>query len=185
MTKIRSISKPSEIRELRAAILSAADLAVSKLKALLEDASSIGVFKRIRFHKVGCDPLDPSRPLNLVEQLNQTFTYLTTLEAAEWLLARHRRAAPFVLNLGTTGGPDIVSADKQVVAEVFAAVRPQNNGKLRKDINKVAKIPATYRYAFFACPNESAVPTVADVNGIPVTIVQLKMFYECISDPSK
>jgi len=44
------------------------------------------------------------------------------------------------------------------VAEVFAAVRRENNGKLVKDVAKVATAEASYKYVFFYCPGEDCVP---------------------------
>jgi hypothetical protein len=42
--------------------------------------------------------------------------------------------------------PDLVGA------ETFAAVRPENNDKLNRDLAKLAKTTCRYRYAFFYCP---------------------------------
>lgn len=78
------------------------------------------------------------RQLNLIEQLNQTWTYLVTLGAALYFLfVRHSDVGGFSLNLGTAAGTDIESvAPNQVVAEAFAVVHPSNNRKLAKDQQK-------------------------------------------------
>lgn len=47
---------------------------------------------------------------------------------------------------------DIESVCGQLAAEVFASVTPTNNQKLRKDIVKVSKTDAAFKYAFFMCP---------------------------------
>jgi len=84
-----------------------------------------------------------------VEQVNQTWTYLVSL------FERHPDAGGFRLNFGTEAGSDILSLVPNVVAaEVFAAVRPSNNRKLTKDLQKlVRECPeARARYVFFHAP---------------------------------
>ena len=178
MTKVTRINNAAEIQQLRATILGTTDLAVARLKDLLDGGSPMEVFEKMRFEPVGCDPLDSSRPLNFVEQVNQAFTYLATLEATEWLLQRHPGAAPFVLNLGTASGPDVASADGRLAAEVFAAVSPQNNRKLANDLDRVAKMPATQRFVFFACPGDAQDVAVRNVGGVSVTVVPLRMLQQ-------
>jgi hypothetical protein len=93
----------------------------------------------------------------LIEQLNQTFTYAASLKAAEYLFRNHPAITCLTLNLGTTSGWDIEGPESGgLVAEVFAAVNPQNNKKLEKDIEKVAAANATHRYVFFMCPGVEA-----------------------------
>lgn len=99
---------------------------------------------RLKFEKVGCDPLSCSRPLNLIEQLNQTFTYLASFSGAEFLFERHPEVKRLILNLGTSSGSDIESAEcGGIAAEIFAAVTPRNNGKLVADVEKVSLSSAT------------------------------------------
>jgi len=107
----------------------------------------------MRFEEVGFDPIDGSSPLNIVEQLNQSFTYIASVKAVKTLLTLHPDLVPFTLNLGTQSGSDIESGQGGgVAAEVFAAVRPSNNNKLQKDIAKVALTDAQYKYVFFMAP---------------------------------
>ena len=85
----------------------------------------------------------------------QTWTYLVSLKALPFLFERHPEAGGFRLNLGTEGGTDIESLVPDVVAaEAFAAVYPSNNGKLAKDLKKLARacpaVPA--KYVFFHAP---------------------------------
>jgi hypothetical protein len=47
----------------------------------------------------------------LVEQLNQSFTYLASIAATAWLFEHHPENAPYILNLGTAPGSDIMSQD--------------------------------------------------------------------------
>jgi hypothetical protein len=50
------------------------------------------MLRQMKFQAVGYRPID-GRPLNLVEQINQTWTYLVALAAAKQLLALHPEGA--------------------------------------------------------------------------------------------
>jgi hypothetical protein len=118
------------------------------------ESDSVEILRRMKFTEIAWHPID-DRPLNLIEQLNQTWTYLVTLKALPFLFERHPSAGGFRLNLGTAGGTDIESLVPNVVAaEVFAAVHPSNNRKLAKDLKKLAlECPdAEARYVFFGAP---------------------------------
>jgi hypothetical protein len=179
--KVRRVSTVSEIQDLRALIEDAIDHSVATFTEILGSRSGIQAFTMMRFEPIGCDPLNFKRRLNLFEQMNQTFTYLASLEAAQWLLQKHLESAPFILNLGTAKGSDIESEDGQIVAEVFAAVAPNNNRKLAKDIARAAKTAkeraARHGYVFFACPAKPVAPSFHDVEGIRVTVVPLPLPY--------
>ena len=152
--KRRIISSESELGPLMQQIALSASSAVESIVAVCAAVSPIDALRQIKFEPVGFDPLS-STSLNLIEQVNQTFTYLATLEALRYLFHRHATSAPFTINLGTEGGPDIFSADGKVIAEVFAAVAPNNNEKLKKDACKISSAQAPHRYVFFACPREA------------------------------
>jgi hypothetical protein len=64
------------------------------------DGDPMTLLKSLRFELVGHDPLT-GEPLNMVEQLNQTFTILVTLRAVERLIELHPDAGGFRLALGT------------------------------------------------------------------------------------
>jgi hypothetical protein len=109
---------------------------------------------RIKFEGIGCDPFNIQRPLNFIEQVNQTFTYLASFKAAKMLFSWHSGLPSLRLNLGTQAGTDIESDyDGGISAEVFAAVTPASNDKLKKDIEKISKSQAKHKYVFFMCPN--------------------------------
>lgn len=96
-----------------------------------------------------------------MEQLNQTFTYLTSFEATEYLIRAHPEHTPYVLNLGTLSGFDIVSNDGLVIAEVFAATSPLSNEKLKKDSIRVADaMESKYRYVFYHSPDKRNVDNI-------------------------
>ena len=106
----------------------------------------------MRFETLGFDPLTCA-PLNVIEQLNQTFTILVSLRAVERLIEMHPEANGFRLALATSSGRDIESAEPGLVAaEVFSATHPGSNQKLKKDIERLYTDPARHRYVFFAAP---------------------------------
>ena len=115
--------------------------------------SSQTLFSKMKFGGIGFDPLDSKRELNIVEQINQSFTYLASFYALEVLFTEYSDLAPFRLNLGTAPGSDIESECGRLAAEVFAAVAPSSNQKLKKDINKVLETDAELKFVFFMCPN--------------------------------
>jgi hypothetical protein len=112
------------------------------------------VFRRMKFEPVGCHPVE-NRTLNLVEQINQTWTFVAALAATRILLEKHSGAGPFHLAPGAHAALalDVMSEDGLVGAETFAAVKPNNNGKLAADLAKLAKHPEIpHRYVFFISP---------------------------------
>jgi hypothetical protein len=124
-------------------------------QSLLED---IDWLRWLKFEQAGAHPLE-DRSLNFIEQLNQSFTYMVSLRAAEKLFELHPDLEVLRLNLGTRGGSDIECPNLTCAAEVFAAVDPQNNRKLAKDIAKVAKrIDVENRYVFFHSPGYAERP---------------------------
>lgn len=144
---IRSVD---DAAALHAQLLSAAERTVTWLRAF--EGSALELFTALRFQTVGHDPLT-GEALNVIEQLNQTFTILVTLRAIERLIVMHPEANGFRLALGTSSGRDIESVKPDLVAaEVFSATHPGSNQKLKKDIARLTSDPARYRYVFFAAP---------------------------------
>jgi len=158
MKKI-TLTNSTKVAPFTTAIMDAADAAKERLLELSETRNGIQLLEAMKFEKVGYDPLDTERELNLVEQMNQSFTYLASFRAAEILFQRHEGLSELSLNLGTRAGSDIESLEAEgIAAEVFAATRPTSNGKLKKDIAKVAATDATHKYVFFICPGIEAGP---------------------------
>jgi len=143
---------PEEIQQYEAQLHASAEQARVRLAEIVRSADGFGLLGRIKFEPIGCDPLDPQRPLNLIEQVNQTCTYLVSLQAVRRLFELHPGAAGFRLNLGTAPGTDIESLDGTIAAEVFAATSPKSNRKLQRDLQKVRAVQAAHRYVFFSCP---------------------------------
>ena len=114
----------------------------------------LDLLRDLKFEQVGFHPVE-GRPLNVIEQINQTWTYTVALLAVRKLFelhpeVNHYRVAPgahMSLDL------DIMSAEPGLIgAETFAAVDPANNRKLANDLAKMADRPERYRYIFFASP---------------------------------
>jgi hypothetical protein len=125
-----------------------------RVQEISEKTNALDFLEKLKYERIGCDPLDKSRSLNLIEQINQTFTYLASFRAAALLFQWHDLVASLTLNLGTAQGSDIESADiGGIAAEVFAATSPGSNQKLKKDISKVQGVSANHKYVFFMCPN--------------------------------
>lgn len=167
--KTQLIQTQAEARERLERLEESAGRTRANLRKILAQVEpALSALSRLKFTPVGCDPLDPERALNLVEQLNQTFTYQAAFEAAAWLLDKHPDHAPFELSLGTAAGIDIMSHDKHVLAEVFAAVDPRNNKKLQHDIGRLAGQEASFRYVLYLSPTTGGNPEEFESSGVHV-----------------
>jgi hypothetical protein len=110
--------------------------------------------KQMKFDPIGYHPVDGHR-LNLVEQINQTWTFVAAVSAARLLLRLHPDAGGFRLAPGENDSLrlDVMSEVEGLVgAETCAVVHPRSNRKLERDLTKLAQQPEIYRYAFFMCP---------------------------------
>jgi hypothetical protein len=117
-------------------------------------ADPLAVLHRMKFDPVGKHPVD-GHDLNFIEQVNQTWTYLTALAAARQLLLLHPDVGGFKLAPGAHASQplDVMSVAEGVVgAETFAAVHPRNNRKLANDLDKMGARPEQHRYVFFLSP---------------------------------
>lgn len=153
---IMTIHNLAEVEPLIGKVRAAADRTAQAVRRLIDaEPDGIEVLRQMKFKEIAWQPLG-DRPLNLVEQINQTWTCLVSLKALPFLFERHPDAGGFKLNLGTAAGTDIESITSGVVAaETFAAVQPSNNRKLVKDLQKLAREcpSAQARYVFFAAPD--------------------------------
>jgi hypothetical protein len=173
MPRIVRIQTIRDLSELEKTIRESAERACQNFSTLLRQHLGLDFLRVLKFQQVGLDPLNPERPLNFIEQLNQSFTYLVSLKGTEYLLRNHKASAPFTLNLGAVRGFDIISSDQEVVAETFATVSPDSNDKLKKDIEKVLKAEARHKYVFYFCPVGSRrAATVDGVRTIPMDLWQ-------------
>ena len=171
--KRRTILTFAEAEDMHAKLAESAASTAKWLAAQTSDPMSL--LRAMRFDTVGHDPLT-GEPLNVVEQLNQTFTILVTLRAIEQLFELHPDAGGFRLALGTSSGRDIESVKPDLVAaEVFSATRPTSNQKLKKDIARLASDLAQHRYVLFCSPGYAAgrQQKLETISGIQVYAVDL------------
>lgn len=156
MSKQISVTK-SEIEDYKQCLRKSADQTRTKISELTGSTDSLEFLSQLKFQAIGCDPLNASRQLNLIEQLNQTFTYLASFNGADFLFSQHPKIRQLTLNLGTSPGSDIESSEEDgIAAEVFASVDPRNNRKLANDIEKVSRAKAKHRYVLFMSPDHEA-----------------------------
>ncbi len=142
-----------DIQCLQEKVREAAGCAREKLSNL--SADPMEALHTLKFEQFGYQP-NPEKEgrLNLIEQLNQTFTIMASLAASRMLLECFPESCGLKLNLGTASGRDIASICPNVVeAEVFTAVTPSNNGKRTEDIKEMDKSSAAKRYVFFYSPS--------------------------------
>ena len=114
----------------------------------------LDLLRVLKFNPVGRHPL-VDRPLNAIEQVNQTWTYLVAFAAVRQLLALHPDAGGFRIAPGAHAAQalDVMSVQEGLVgAETFAAVDPANNQKLKADLAKLAQRGEQHRYVFFKSP---------------------------------
>ena len=154
---VRKVHSFDDIQEIQEQVRNSARVAREKLRQLQE--CPMEALYDLKFTEYGSHYLKRDATLNLVEQLNQSFTIMVTLAAAKKLFRwfPELKAKGLKLNLGPTGGWDIASiGSNHTRAEVFAAVRPENNDKLREDLQKF-KGPTVQNcqncFVFFHCPN--------------------------------
>jgi hypothetical protein len=151
--KVRAVRTENDVDQLVELVTQSAERALIQIAKAGAGAQGLQALWSMKFQPIGCDPLDADAPLNLIEQLNQTFTYLASARALKLLIGLHPELAPFTANLGTSPGSDIESScGEGLAAEAFAAVNTSNNRKLARDIEKVSKTSARYKYVFFMCP---------------------------------
>ncbi len=172
-----SINHPQQVDEALAQVREAAKNAHAWIAAQSSDPMTF--LKSVKFERHGYHPIDNDRKLNLIEQINQTFTYAVALEATRLLLAWHPEAEGFRLAPGATMSQklDVMSQKTGLVgAETFAATSPTGNRKMDKDMAKMLTHPEfTYRYIFFASPkfNETARRERFERSGVQVWSIRL------------
>jgi|SRR5713101_6593010 len=152
-----SVRTSADVDQYLARVIASTRRTQERIAAL--DINSLKLFRLMKFEAFGFHPID-AREINLIEQINQTWSYIAALVAARWLLAKHEDSGGFDLAPGAHAATrlDIMSKNRGLVgAEVFAAVRPENNKKLKKDLDKLARHNETHRYVFFLSPNYSKI----------------------------
>ena len=173
------IASKHDIEQERHKIAQAARSAIAALSQIITSDQPLDAMYSMKFLEIGSHPLD-QHPLNLIEQLNQTFTILASLAGVEILLADNPSFV-FNLNPGARAGLDIISTDKTIVAEVFAAVDPANNRKLEKDIARLEETKAEKKLLFYFTPSNR---DVARITQLHTTIEFRRLLKEEIMVPT-
>lgn len=108
----------------------------------------------LKFREFGRHHLE-ARPLNIIEQLNQSFTVMASLAAAEHLLDHYGDFGGLELNPGARSGRDIQSHNPQdlaIEAEVFTCGRSDFRRKIMNDTRRFEGANADHCFVFFYCP---------------------------------
>jgi hypothetical protein len=148
------VHNENDIEQHLATVKASAKRAANELVALANSPSQL--FWRMKFEQFGRHPIE-DRSLNLVEQINQSWTYVSALEASRKLLKCHQGQV-FQLAPGAHAALpfDIVNLNGNICAETFAAVHPDNNNKLERDIAKLELHAQRHSeascYVFFISP---------------------------------
>lgn len=140
-----------------------------------QSCDPLDMLRRMKFEAVGFHPI-AGHALNIVEQINQTWTFAVAVAAARQLLLLHPDAGGFRLAPGANAclALDIMSEVEGLVgAETFAAVTPSNNGKLAADLCKLALRSEKYRYVFFMSPGYPGNKLQFERDGIQVWSVDV------------
>lgn len=146
------VRSPEEADDLMAVVRASAVRARDWMSTQTGDP--LDMLRRIKFEPIGFHPIE-DRPLNFIEQINQTWTFAVAIAAAKQLLQLHPDVGGFRLAPGAHASLelDIMSVQPgEVGGETFAAVTPRNNGKLAADLAKLGRRPERYRYVFFMSP---------------------------------
>ena len=94
--KTREFAKLADTKALEDEVRLASECALLALRRLVAQSDALRVLEAVKFNKIGGDPLDPTRPLNLIEQVTQTFTALVSVRAIEHLFDHHPEPRPVV-----------------------------------------------------------------------------------------
>ena len=142
-----------QIEQLREAVTANADISYRKLKEAADTMCARDLFVAIKFEKMGVDPIS-GKALNLIEQINQMYSNLVVIAAAQDLIDCFPDKS-FDLQLGATTGFDIQSIDGQILAECFAVVGVASNDKLNRDCKKLMKTKAPHKFVYFYSHGDS------------------------------
>ena len=154
------------------------DASAARTRSWLLEHTGTGIelLRALKFDPAGFHPVE-DRPLNVIEQINQTWTYLVALLATRQLLELHPDAGGFRVAPGAHMSLplDIMSVVPGLVgAETFAATHPRSNDKINKDLRKLALANETHRYVFMMCPGLTAGRQPAfERDGVQVWAVEL------------
>ena len=136
-----------EVAVLRSEIIRNAEATCLWIQEKITTMGPMRLFAAVKFEKVGRSPVG-DKELNLIEQINQTFSDLVVLAATEDLMERlHGKA--FDIQLGVSAGHDVRSTDGMIAAECFAVTTISSNDKLNEDCKKLMASEALIKCVYF------------------------------------
>lgn len=147
------VNSTEQIEKLRSTIIRNAEASYLTLKEQIDQMKAMDFWALFKFDRIGHDSID-GHPQNLIEQINQMYSNLVVLSAADDLIHNHPNTT-FELQLGVSPGYDIQSIDGSVVAECFAVTSISSNRKLEKDCKKLASSVAAEKYLYFYSHQDS------------------------------
>ena len=80
-----------------------AEVAMLSIANLAAEKDAMSFLFECKFNQSGFNPLDSSIKLNLIEQLNQTFTYLASFKGAEYIFLHHKKVNFMILRINISG----------------------------------------------------------------------------------
>lgn len=183
MQSVFTVTSPEDISLYERRIRDHSAHTFGTVKSLF-DQDPIAFLARMKFGAMGKHPIE-DRSINFIEQLNQTFTYLTALEATKLIFEWHPDCGGLTLAPGAYAPKkengdvrlDIESLKPNYIgAETFSAATPKSNRKIHKDLDKLANRTELHRYVFFSSPKHPETQRQLDLekNGVHVWSVNLE-----------
>ena len=142
-----------QIKELRDSVCKNAEDSYATLFECFSTMMPMQFFAAVKFEKPGKDPIN-GQAQNLIEQVNQMYSDLVVLAAAEDLLTLYP-GINLDLQLGASSGYDIESKDGTIVAECFSVTTVSSNRKLDKDCKKLMQSSAPIKCIYFYSHQDS------------------------------
>lgn len=138
----------SEVELLRQRLIAQMEESCAVLHRTVSTETPVSALQKIKFEKIISDRVF-GEPLNFIEHLNQTFTYLVCLYAARTVLERCA-ATSITVNFGTHPGYDVTSDGGSILCECFASTSVKSNEKLKKDVLRLHESTlASQKFVFF------------------------------------
>ena len=143
-----------QIDELKKEVVCNLEKSKTELQKIISNEDVLQALAQVKFAQVAFDPIKGT-PLNFIEALNQTYSDLVVLYAAENLTAKYPGKS-FIVRLGAQSGHDIESEDGEIVGECFSVTKMKSNDKLKKDTERLMKLGDDIeKYIFFYSDQDS------------------------------
>ena len=143
------------------------------------------LFRQMKFGKLGFTPFGSSSE-NILEQINQSFTILMSCYAA---IKYFPKAHCFSFAFAQSSGRDMIvydEKDKRIAeVEIFTTVDAKNNGKLRKDVNRMRDaniVDGCQRMVCYSAQDEHKLKRMPGDEKVDVKFTPLNKFYKWIEE---